>query len=255
MSFWPVCGTDARDCGCSTPNAMDQKKSDHLYLLAAVPAAYAAVAYLSILPRLAFCLLTGAEFLAVGSLYSWYAWSAVCATVIQCPFYIVWAVLSRELSFRQACAWVLAIVFLNAIALPYFLWCKRSGTADAAVRRVLPDGGARLTFRTYLATNLVAAYLPSLPLLRDGVAHFLIGPTAWLPLFLFWHTESGLLGLPAVALSMTTTFLAVSYLTVRFSRSPRQTELCPKIILLVQMVNVALWLAFLSHLASGLAHA
>jgi len=64
-----------------------------------------------------------------GTVIWWIGWSGIYATFVQWPFYIGWALLSRELNWRARVLWVTMIFAFNMFGMPLFLVCKYFGTA------------------------------------------------------------------------------------------------------------------------------
>ncbi len=54
-------------------------------------------------------------------------------TLIQWPFYFLWAALSSELNWRSRLLWIVVLFFLNMFAIPYFLYCKYRGTTKSVI--------------------------------------------------------------------------------------------------------------------------
>jgi hypothetical protein len=72
--------------------------------------------------------------------------AGVCATLIQWPFYLAWAAMSRELTWRLRWLWIGYIFLLNMFAMPWFLYCKYRGTTQTAPIRGLRHKGVREWF-------------------------------------------------------------------------------------------------------------
>jgi hypothetical protein len=119
------------------------------YLVAAVPAIFLPVSYLAmaawvclkILPAL----LTGglAEVAEPSGVFRDALAVGIYGTLIQWPFYLAWAALSFELTFRVRMLWVATIIVANMFAMPWFLVCKYRGTAQTAVTLRLRQGAIR----------------------------------------------------------------------------------------------------------------
>jgi hypothetical protein len=119
-----------------------------LFLLAAIPAGYLPVAYLWLVGHVAFCAFSHSDITPVEGSVFWLAGqAAIYATFIQWPFYFAWSLFSPELSRRQRIGWAVVIFLLNMFAIPYFLWCKYTDSAQVGLLRLV--GRARL--REYLA--------------------------------------------------------------------------------------------------------
>jgi hypothetical protein len=119
-----------------------------LYILAAVPAGYLPVAYVWMIGHVVCSIFSLSEFSpAEGSPLALGGYAAIYATVIQWPFYFAWAAFSSEISLRQRIAWLVVLFLGNMFAMPYFLWCKYTGTTQEGLLRIV--GRARL--RKYLA--------------------------------------------------------------------------------------------------------
>jgi len=54
-------------------------------------------------------------------------------TLIQWPFYFLWAALSSELNWRARLLWIVVLLFFNMFAIPYFLYCKYRGTTKSVI--------------------------------------------------------------------------------------------------------------------------
>lgn len=114
------------------------------YILAAVPAGYLPLSYFALLCYVLVNLACGVYIeLVKGSLMWWIAWLGIWGTFVQWPFYIVWAFSSRELTLRLRLAWVFALVILNMLAIPYFLYCKYRGKTKEGLIGGLRDGALR----------------------------------------------------------------------------------------------------------------
>jgi len=108
-----------------------------LYALAAIPAGFLPLCYLCVAVGVVFLMLRygldlpeGAPILRVlGPV----GIAGIGVTLVQWPVYIVWAATSRELSVGQRVVWILILVVLNMLAMPYFLYCKYKGRAAAAL--------------------------------------------------------------------------------------------------------------------------
>ncbi len=67
-------------------------------------------------------------------------------TLIQWPFYLAWAAVSRELSIRIRALWMVAILVGNMFVIPWFLDCKYRDTTQTALIRRLRRGRIRQFF-------------------------------------------------------------------------------------------------------------
>jgi hypothetical protein len=54
-------------------------------------------------------------------------------TLVQWPFYLLWAAFSKELNLRLKLLWVVILVLFNMFAIPYFLYCKYRGITKSAI--------------------------------------------------------------------------------------------------------------------------
>jgi len=124
----------------STDESLSQARAPRrrlLYALAAIPAGFLPLCYVSVVIGVVFLMLRygpdvpeGAPILRVlGPV----GIAGVGATLVQWPVYIVWAATSRELSVGQRVVWILILVLLNMFAMPWFLYCKYRGTTSAAL--------------------------------------------------------------------------------------------------------------------------
>ena len=68
------------------------------------------------------------------------------STLIQWPFYLAWAVLSREITIRVRILWVIVLIVMNMFAIPWFLYCKYQGTAQTALVRGIRLAAVRRFF-------------------------------------------------------------------------------------------------------------
>jgi len=109
-----------------------------LYILVAIPAGYLPLSYLVLVCYVFLNLALGRDIeFASGSIMWWIIWLGICGTVVQWPFYILWALNSRELTFKLRLAWVVVIILLNMFAMPYFLYCKyRNRTRDGLIHKI-----------------------------------------------------------------------------------------------------------------------
>jgi hypothetical protein len=109
---------------------MNIKQRNTLFLTAFIPAGYLPLMYVLMVLYAFGALIIKADIPpAKGTIFWWLGWVAVYATLIQWPFYIVWAALSRELTIRQRIAWIVVLILLNMFSMPWFLWCKYKGNA------------------------------------------------------------------------------------------------------------------------------
>lgn len=102
-----------------------------LYALAAVLAGYLPLAYICMVICVLVSIFMGIRTGSTEGPFLWWGWQitfyAIYATFIQWPFYLVWALISFDLSRRQRIAWVVVILLFNMFAMPYFLGCKYVG--------------------------------------------------------------------------------------------------------------------------------
>jgi hypothetical protein len=121
------------------------------YLIFAVPALFLPISYLTgvgwfflhIVPLVNGNMSSATE--PSGAVRSVLA-AGLYGTFVQWPFYLAWAALSRELTFRVRMLWVATIIVANMFAMPWFLLCKYRGTAQTAVTRRLRKGAIRRFF-------------------------------------------------------------------------------------------------------------
>jgi len=96
-----------------------------LYFLAGAPAFYLPVCCVliivwAIISALANKDLTPRE----GSIIWWIGLTGFYGTFVQLPIYVVWALLSSDLSLRLKVIWTIFLILLNMLAIPYFLVFK-----------------------------------------------------------------------------------------------------------------------------------
>ncbi|MFA6293656.1 MAG: hypothetical protein WC637_17850 [Victivallales bacterium] len=104
------------------------------YLIASLPAGFLPVAYAFFAFSVFNSSLFGVDIRSVeSSVLWWIGMIAIWLTFIQWPFYLLWVVMSRELSLKQKVTWVIVIFLGNMIAMPYFLWCKYWNTAASGL--------------------------------------------------------------------------------------------------------------------------
>jgi len=106
------------------------------FLLASLPAILLPVAYL-----------TGAGWMFVANVagvnvfsqrppaVSILLWTAIYATYIQLPIYLIWTLVSHELTVRQRVIWFAVVFLLNMFAIPAFLYAKYRGRTVAWISR------------------------------------------------------------------------------------------------------------------------
>lgn len=96
-----------------------------IFLSAAVPVGYSALAYLILVVHVFVAAASGGDIGVAEHTGLWYIGAiAIALTLIQWPFYFLWVGLSGELNFGQKFAWWILIFFGNMFTMPYFLWCK-----------------------------------------------------------------------------------------------------------------------------------
>ena len=62
-------------------------------------------------------------------------WIAIYATYVQLPIYMLWTLLSRELTIRQRLIWFILVFLGNMLAIPVFLYAKYRNKTKAWITR------------------------------------------------------------------------------------------------------------------------
>ena len=89
---------------------------------------------------------------AISPVVFWGFWSAICATILQLPLYVVWVIVSSELSWKVRVIWMIAIVVFNVLSIPWFLWCKYRNSTREEMLRLLRPSILPARLKTYLET-------------------------------------------------------------------------------------------------------
>ena len=135
------------------------RKTKMGYTIAAVPAVFFPVSYLVmacwVLIRLVPGFVEGdvASVEEPSGVLRFILLSGFYGTLIQWPFYLIWAAFSRELTIRVRMLWVGVIILLNMFAIPWFLYCKYHGTAQTALTRGIRQMSIRRFFEKGIKNN------------------------------------------------------------------------------------------------------
>lgn len=110
---------------------MTRTQRTALFAVASIPAGFPPLVYVWLIVHVFWGIARSANIAEIGPVEGgtlwWCGWAAIYATLIQWPFYLAWAAMSRELTIRQRIAWMIVIILLNMFAIPWFLWCKYRG--------------------------------------------------------------------------------------------------------------------------------
>ncbi len=120
------------------------------YALAAIAAAFLPLSYLvmivSVCATIVPALLSGKEAVEPGGVVLWVLRVGCYGTLVQWPFYFLWAALTRQLTFRVRILWIVVLLFANMFAVPWFLFCMYHGIAQTAVTRCIGHESIRRYF-------------------------------------------------------------------------------------------------------------
>ena len=106
------------------------------FLLASVPAILLPIAYLTGAGWMILKIFTGVDSFAQRPIsISILLGAAIYATYIQLPIYLIWTLISRELTVRQRFIWFAVVFLLNMLAIPAFRFAKYRGLTVAWVSR------------------------------------------------------------------------------------------------------------------------
>jgi len=141
------------------------------YALAAIPAGYLPLVYFLGIGCYLTSLIAGIDHHLHGRcVWWWILWIGIYATFIQWPFYLLWVLVSKELSVKLRIVWIVIIVVGNMLTMPWFLWCKyRRRTREAllgifkpSVRQCLDDDYTHAMADTpsQNSESLIARWLP-----------------------------------------------------------------------------------------------
>jgi len=94
---------------------------------AAIPASLPLIAYMGMCGWLLVSSATKGHFSPPLFAIKVLGWTAIFATCLQLPIYLVWSLLSRELTWRQRMVWFAILLIQPAIFMPMFLYGKYTG--------------------------------------------------------------------------------------------------------------------------------
>ena len=120
------------------------------YALAAVPAALPPLSYVVmcvwVMSVIVPALLSGKDAGDPGGSVLLILQSGLVATAVQWPVYVLWAACARGLTPRLRFLWILVLLILNMLAIPWFLFCMYRGTARTALVRRIRNESIRRFF-------------------------------------------------------------------------------------------------------------
>jgi hypothetical protein len=117
------------------------------YLLAAIPALFLPISYIVlvgwVIVDFTLALVTDNWAFELPEILKTIGWVAIYATFIQLPPYIAWAALSNHLTTRARILWTIILFIGNMFAIPWFLYCQYTRTAQTALISNARNGSMR----------------------------------------------------------------------------------------------------------------
>jgi hypothetical protein len=120
------------------------------YAIAAVPAVFLPLSYLVmvvwVFATIFTALFSGKHAADPSEVVLWVWQAGYYATLIQWPFYLLWAASTPRLTLRVRMLWIVVLILLNMFAMPWFLFCMYRRTAQTALTRGIGRESVRRFF-------------------------------------------------------------------------------------------------------------